>query len=195
MFRGRSNNPRSLRTIGVDDGAFALSRRGSGRQHAPIAAVFFEGLTLVDVRLSSITVDGNDATRVISRLLSGKRADLALLSGVTFGGFNVADPWKIHREHGVPIAIVTGDRPRNRAVKAALMKHFSDWANRWEVFERLPTVHSARTKTDEPPLYFEAVGVPLKRTKAILKALSLNSRLPEPIRVAGLITRGVGPVA
>lgn len=192
MSRGPSSSPRSLRTIGVDDGPFVLNHR-SPKQRAPIVAVFFEGLTLVDLRVASIAVDGDDATSVICRLVSGKPADLTLLSGVTFGGFNVADPWQIHRKRGGPIVVVTGDRPQNRAVKAALKKHFSDWRSRWDIFESLPAIHAARSKSDEPPLYFEPIGISSSRARAVLRALSTSSRLPEPIRVAGLIARGVGP--
>ncbi len=195
MSRNRSariGQLQAIRSVGIDDGPFNLAKRGR-RQRAPLVAVFFDGLTVSKIRASSLLVDGWDATAVVSRLLAQERFDVVILSGVTFAGFNVLDPWHIFKRFRKPVVIVTGDRPRNRAVKVALMKHFSDWKKRWTIFERLPKVHAVKTKSDEPPLYFEAIGASLEQVKGVLKHLSASSRIPEPIRVAGITARGLRP--
>jgi hypothetical protein len=139
-------------------------------------------------------VDGLDATLALLRFLRKGKFDLVLLSGVTFAGFNVVDPWIVRRKFRKPIIIVTGDKPRNRAVRVALQKHFPDWKRRWRVFAGLSRVYAAKTKRDEPALYFEPVGIQAQAARKILKTLSANSRLPEPIRIAGLIARGLGAI-
>lgn len=189
--RSGRNAPRPLRIAAVDDGPFDASR-AKGKQTAALVVAFCLGSEIEKVGLSRIRVDGVDATRSLLWLLRKGKFDVVLLSGVTFAGFNVADPWIVRRKFGKSVIIVTGDRPRNRAVRVALQKHFPDWKRRWSVFARLSRVYSAKTKRDEPALYFEPIGIQVERARNILKTLSANSRLPEPIRIAGLVARGLG---
>jgi len=132
-----------------------------------------------------------DATRQTEVLLRGSHDVPILLSGVTFGGFNLIDPWKVQKFCKAPVVVVVGSRPDNRAVKRALFRHFPDWEKRWELIRSLGPLHKVRTMASEGPVFFEQCGCSTREAALILKASALVSRMPEPLRVAGILARGL----
>jgi uncharacterized protein len=176
----------SSHVIGIDDGPFAKQQ-----ETAPLVAALLEGHHLKDVRVSRITVDGLDATARAVKLLRKWKPAPILLSGVTFAGFNLIDPHILHRTYSVPVIVVIGSRPDNSAVKRALVKHFPDWKRRWEILFSLGPLRKIRTNPDEPPIYYEAIGCTTREAARILQANSYISRMPEPVRVAGLLAHGL----
>lgn len=193
MFPNVSSNVRgALRTVGVDDGGFqprwsSIKRQGK----AILAAVLLNEYWIDDIHVGEITVDGLDATEILANLLDCWEFDAVFLSGVSFAGFNLIDADAIHKRFGRPVIVVSGDRPDNMAVKKALQKHFTDWEARWKIVRKLGRIYSAAPVVAEPPLYFEAVGLSARSAKLMIRALAVSSRLPEPIRVARLIARGL----
>ena len=191
MRRVASPDNRYTSCIGIDDGPF-LSRRLGGSK-APLLAVKLDGPRLTQVRAGWITVDGMDATGVALKLLARfNRIECpVLLAGVTFGGFNMVDPRKLQKTFRTPIIVVIGTRPDNRAVKRALMKHFPDWKKRWAVIRALGPLRNIRTVLRDNPIDFEECGCSIPTARRILSAGALVSRFPEPLRVAGLVARGL----
>ena len=153
--------------------------------------MWLRGPHLHQFRADWITVDGLDATRKAEFLLRGSFQIPVLLSGVTFGGFNLIDPRKIQKSCKAPVIVVVGSRPDNRAVKRALFRHFSDWENRWELIRSLGPVHKLRTIPREGPVFFERFGCTTREARLILKTSAFVSRVPEPLRVAGILARGL----
>ena len=141
-----------------------------------------------------ITVDGLDATRKAERLLKGSIQVPVLLSGVTFGGFNLIDPWRIQKLCRAPTIVVVGSQPDNRAVKRALSRHFPDWKERWELIRSLGPLHKTRTMQSEGPVFFEQFGCSTREAGLFLKSWAFVSRVPEPLRVAGMVARGLFPL-
>ena len=172
--------------IGIDDGPFTKKQ-----ETAPLIAVLLQGPHLQRLRATQITVDGLDATDEALKLLKGWKPVPILLSSVTFAGFNLIDPHVLQRRFRVPVIVVIGSRPDNRRVKRALVKHFPDWKQRWRVIHSLGPLRKARTNPDEPPIYFEAFGCSTRTAATLLKANAYVSRIPEPIRVAGLLATGL----
>jgi len=193
MFQDVSSNVRvALRTVGVDDGGFQSHWSSIGRKgKAVLAAVLLSNYWIDDIRIGEITVDGLDATDILAKLLASWKFDAVLLSGVSFAGFNLIDAETIHKTFRKPVVIVSGDKPDNIAVKKALQKHFTDWEARWKIVKKLGRIYSVAPKVAEPPLYFEAVGLSAKSARLMIRALAVSSRLPEPIRVARLLARGL----
>ncbi len=153
--------------------------------------MWLKGPHLHQLRTHWITVDGLDATRKAEFLLRGSHNIPVLLSGVTFGGFNLIDPWKVQKLCKAPVVVVVGSRPDNRAVKRALFKHFPDWEERWGLIRSLGSLHKVRTASSEGPLFFERFGCSTREAQSILKASAFVSRMPEPLRVAGILARGL----
>jgi endonuclease V-like protein UPF0215 family len=155
--------------------------------------VWLKGPHLYQFKSDWITVDGLDATRTALLLLRGSGHIPVLMSGVTFGGFNLINPWKVQKFCKAPVVVVVGSPPDNKAVKRALFKHFPDWEKRWELIRSLGPLHKVRTMTNEGPVFFERFGCSTREATLILKASALVSRLPEPLRVASVLARGLFP--
>ena len=192
-MRRRASQNSTATSIGIDDGPFLPRRLGGFR--APLVAVQLEGPHLVKARTSWITVDGLDATSVASGMLSSlpARDSPILLAGATFGGFNIIDPRVLQRKFRTPTIVVIGSRPDNRAVKRALVKHLPDWRRRWRILSSLGPLHQARTFRNEGPVFYEPFGCGDVETRRILRGWAYVSRIPEPLRVAGLVARGLFP--
>lgn len=193
MLRTISRDDKTSSCVGIEDGPFLLKRLGGSK--APLVAVKLEGPHMTRVRAGWIDVDGMNATNRALKLLSPfSFSDCPImLAGVTFGGFNLIDPRKLQKRFRTPTIVVTGSKPDDRAVKRALVKHFPDWRARWRIIRSLGQLHTARTVASENPLFFEAFGCSSVEARRILKRWALVSRVPEPLRVAGLVARGLFP--
>jgi endonuclease V-like protein UPF0215 family len=191
MHRRASRNSTTTSCVGIDDGPF-LSR-SLGGSTAPLVVAQLSGPHLVKARAAWISVDGLDATSVASRLLSSLqlRDSPILLAGATFGGFNIINPRVLQRKFRRPTIVVIGSRPNNRAVKRALMRHFPDWKRRWRILSSLGPLRQVRAFRNEGPIFYEAFGCADDEARRILKEWAFVSRVPEPLRVAGLVARGL----
>jgi len=185
-----NSNSSTRRVVGIDDGPFK-PKRNARASFAPLVAAWLQGPHLYKLRLGRITVDGLDATGEAIRLLKGSRGIPILLSGVTFGGFNLIDPHVIQRRCKAAVIVVVGGRPDNRAVKRALVKHFPDWTKRWQIIKSLGPLRRVQTVRDEPSLFFENFGCTPLEAREILSSAAYVSRVPEPVRVAGLLASGL----
>jgi len=189
----RSHAPNSL--IGIDDGPFPPKKLGGSQ--APLVGVRLEGPHLVKASAGRITIDGMNGTEQAIRLL--RRLFIPkcpiLMAGVTFGGFNLIDPRKLQRVFQVPTIVVTGSRPDNIAVKRALVKHFPDWRERWEIIRSLRPLREISTVPGENPIFYENFGCTTKTANKILDRCAIVARVPEPLRVAGLVASGLFPLA
>jgi uncharacterized protein len=188
----RDNNFASC--VGIEDGPFLPRRLGGSR--APLVVVKLDGPHMTKVRAGWIRVDGLDGTDRALKLLSSLSVmDCpVLLAGVTFGGFNLIDPRRLHKRFKTPTIVVVGSRPDNRAVKRALVRHFSDWRERWGIISSLGPLRRVRTVARENPLFYEPFGCSSSVARKILTSAAMVSRIPEPLRVAGLVARGLFPV-
>jgi len=179
-----------FRLFGVEDGSFdAFNREKS--THTTLCGVLTDDNRIIDVRQAVIEVDGLDATEKLLKMLEEVNVDSVILGGITFAGFNIIDPRNIHEETSLPVIIYSGIEPDNEAMLKALKKHFPDWEKRWEVVESLGQIHQTCTLKGEPDVFFEAVGCEAGRAEEVLRASAVVSRIPEPVRAAGLVARGL----
>jgi endonuclease V-like protein UPF0215 family len=124
-------------------------------------------------------------------LLRGERFDALILGGVSFAGFDVVDPQELHKELGVPVVVYSSELPDSASTLAALKANFSDWQERWAPIKGIGAVYSAVTKEKEPPVFFEVAGCTREEAEWILCASVSLTRTPEPVRVAGIVARGL----
>jgi uncharacterized protein len=184
----RNTNP-SLRIVGVDDGAIPAIRRP--KQFALLVAILFQDSTISNVKLGRIEVDGRDANRVLNSLLKNLRFDVVMLSGISFGGFNLVDIHQLSRSTRKPVIAISREKPDNPAVLRALRKHFSDWEERWRMVRNAGRLYAFKPLSQEPELYFEVKGAAPSFAKKAIASAAIISRLPEPVRVAGILARGL----
>ena len=189
LFRN-ARQPR--RAVGIDDGPSIRNGIVESRNNrASLVAVCFDRLDFDEARMGVVQVDGLDSTDVILRLLKGTRTAVIFLSGASFAGFNIVDAQRLHNTLHIPIIIISPEKPDNASVKRALKKHFIDWKTRWELICKLGRIHAFAPKPSEQPLHFESVGISATRARRIIRAYCVTSRVPEPIRVAGIMAKGL----
>lgn len=172
--------------VGVEDGSF---QKGITKT-AILAAVLSKGVEIEDIKVARITVDGLDATEKLTEMLTGWKFAAVLLAGVSFAGFNLIDPTLIYEKFQKPVIIVSRKKPNNKAVKQALQKHFKDWKVRWQIFGKLGTAHRV-VVAGETTIYIETIDLDFRAAENLLQALSIKSRIPETLRVAKLVARGL----
>lgn len=183
----RRNAFQKIPVIGVEDGSF---RKGVTRK-AKLVAVLFLETKIEDVHITDVTVDGMDATEALLKMVEGWSFGAVLLSGVSFAGFNIIDPTLVHEGCGKPVVVMSRTRPDNVAVKRALRRHFKDWKMRWSIFEKLGKVYEVQVVDGAEPVYIEVVGETVEWARSLIQAFSFWGRMPEPLRVARLIARGI----
>ncbi len=176
----------NYRVFGVEDGSFFRKE-----EKTLLVAVLMESWWIEDIVLGKITVDGMDATETLVKMLRGFSFDAIMLSGVSYAGFNLIDPRIVYKEFGVPVIIVCRSRPNNNAVRSALFDHFEDWKERWGIIESLGEVYEVFSKRDAPPLFVEVIGGDFLWAKDLVCNLAFCCRIPEPIRIARFIARGL----
>jgi uncharacterized protein len=177
-----------LRLVGVEDGSFEAFKPG---QSTLLCAACVFGNSIEWVRLGRVAVDGRDATEVLFRMLEDTKFDTLILGGASFAGFNVIDATRLYDLMGVPVIVYIGEEPNGRSTLVALRAHFFDWAERWAPIEHLGEVYSVVSKAGEPLVFYEKVGCTREYAEDVLRTSASLTRTPEPVRVAGIIARGL----
>jgi hypothetical protein len=154
--------------------------------------VLLQGFLISKVRLGRIEVDGTGANSILRDLLRNMAYDVAMLSGISFGGFNLIDIDQLSRGTGKPVIAVIGERPDNVSVRKALRRHFDDWERRWRIVKNAGPLYSFKPLPNEPKLYYEVKGGSPAYARRVIASSAIISRLPEPVRVAGLVAKNLG---
>ncbi len=170
---------------GVEDGSFL---RGQEPNRVPLCCAVMECSRILRVHLVNIEIDGLDATDKLISVVDGP-VDVFILGGVTFAGFNIIDPFKLHETFRVPVIIYAEKYPDSDAIFKALRENFSDWRLRWGVISRLGDIEHLVIQGCR--VFFEVIGASKDWARGILEEAALICRIPEPLRVAGLIARGL----
>ncbi len=180
-----------IRVLGIDDGPFRPHTRGRALL---IGAVLRGGRWLDGVLSTSVAVDGRDATRKIAEMVNGSRHKgqlrVIMTDGATFAGFNVIDIRKIFKQTGIPVVAVSKDRPNLKEIKQAI-KNLSDWRERWKILRRAGKIYPVEPRSGAR-VFMQIAGVKRADAEKIVKVTATRSFVPEPLRVAHLIARGVG---
>jgi len=180
---------KELRVVGIDDAPFEFKGEGTTLL---IGAVFRAGEWCDGVLSREIKVDGLDATeKIISMVNESRHIDqlrVMLLDGITFGGMNLADIQKINKETGLGVVVVNRRMPDFENIKKAL-DNFEDKEERWALVEKAGEMHEVEIK--EHKLYIQVSGLKVGDAREIVELCSTRSHIPEPLRVAHLIARGV----
>jgi hypothetical protein len=180
-----------FRVVGVEDGSFSKEPQDHKLKKALFVCVLFKGKWVDDFQAEMITIDGLDATEKLVSMLQRWFFDAVMLAGVSFAGFNLVDPTIVFEKFNKPVIMISRIKPNNITVRNALRQHFEDWQVRWGIFEKLGPIWEIDSMPNEPPLYVEVIGAGLEWASKLIRAVSLSCRVPEPIRVARLIARGL----
>jgi endonuclease V-like protein UPF0215 family len=172
------------RILGIDDSPFKFED-GKALIVGALVRVpnYLEG-----VMKSEVTVDGSDSSEVVIAMVSRSRFKdqirAIMFDGIALAGFNVLDLERIHTALDIPVISVTRDAPDFEKMKAALMKHFADWRERYSLMTKL----ELRTiRTEHNPLIASGIGLSWPEFEELISLSTVRGVVPEPVRMAHLI--------
>jgi hypothetical protein len=176
-------------TIGFDDAPFDLK---SNDKTTRLIGVICQGTRLINVVSKEIQIDGNDATKHLIELvkLIEKHVQYILTDTITFGGFNIVDIQRIHEETRKPLIAITEREVDLDSVKMALIKRFpSNYNKKMQYIVNAGNLYETdiRTAGGVSKVYFHAIGIEIEETELLIRKLSIDSKIPEPVRMAHLI--------
>lgn len=173
------------RILGLDDSPFKF---GDG-QSLVVGALVRAPNYLEAVMKTSVEVDGTDSTERVVEMISKSRyreqIKVIMIDGIALAGFNVVDIEELSRKTELPVLTVTRDMPDMDEIRSALEKHFDDWQRRYALISRFGL---KRIKTAHKPLYACGVGLDWAEFEEIVSLSTVRGVVPEPIRIAHLIS-------
>ena len=177
--------------IGFDDSAFNLK---SKVRNTHLIGVVCQGVRMVNVIRTEITVDGNDATEKIIELVKQNEEHIQYIftHTITFGGFNLINLNRIYRELNKPIIAVNDRKVDIEAVVKALRKNFpKSYKKKLQYIIDAGNLYETEIKTAGgiSNMYFHSKGIEIKEVELLLKKVCIDSKLPECVRLAHLIGR------
>ena len=180
-----------IRILGVDDGQFEPHTQGTV---IVIGVVFRGGQTMDGVMHTHVEIDGFNATEQLATMVNKsshyRQLRLIMLNGVTLAGFNIVDIQKLNEATNLPVIAVTLKKPDLGNIREALL-NLSNPEDRWQSILSAGEIHEIRCKGKT--LYIEIAGISIFDAQEIIKATSINSSFPEPLRVAHMVASGVTP--
>ncbi len=183
-----------IRIVGWDDAPFTFKDR-----HTLLVGVICRGGVQIDgVITTRIRVDGNDATEKIAKAINRSKHKeqlrIIMLDGITFGGFNIADINRLYEKTKLPVIVVIKEKPDMKAIKKSLSR-FKDSEKRWELIERAGSVREFEVRNkvlkERKKIYYQNAGIDEYTCETIINLTSVNSVIPEPVRVAHLVCNGL----
>lgn len=168
---------KDTRILAVDDAPFSRGDKFT----SIVFVIMRKDLYVESLFKKAIEVDGLDVTdKIIEGVREkGNGVKVILTQGITLGGFNIIDVTRLYVETKIPVINVVDHEPNMVSIKDALQKYFKDWEARdsilSEKFERFGS------------LYVQATGISPKIANKFLVQVTINGKIPEPLRMADLI--------
>ncbi|MBI4410818.1 MAG: DUF99 family protein [Gemmatimonadetes bacterium] len=172
--------------LAVDDAPFARESRGD----VAVVGAIFSAARLEGVVFDRVRRDGANATEVLTRLARGSgdrtHLQLVLLEGIALAGFNVVDIHGLNGRSGLAVLVVSRHKPDMAAVRRALLTRVRGGRRKWRLIGRAGPMEQVAG------LWVQRAGLTLAEAGLVIERTAVNGRLPEPLRVAHLIARGLG---
>jgi len=111
-----------------------------------------------------------------------------MLDGITFGGFNVTDIKELFGRTEIPVMAFTRKMPNFTKIYEAL-RNLDQREKRIKIIKNGGEI--SEFKFDEHKIFYQKVGIEKEEVEEIIKEFTINSLIPEPVRVAHLISSGI----
>ena len=175
---------KEIRVIGIDDAPFNKFNDSK----VLIVGVVMRGGSWIDGILSTkITVDGNDSTKKLVEMINKckfkPQLQCIFLDGIAVGGFNVIDVKELNKKTKLPVIIVIRRFPDIETIKKTLKKIKKQ--------QKIKLIEKAGNVLQVDDIFVQLTGIDLEEAKKILKIVCTRSLIPEPLRLAHLISSGV----
>jgi endonuclease V-like protein UPF0215 family len=180
-------------TIGFDDSKFQLK---SIIKKTNLIGIVCQGTRVVNVVRAEISIDGDDATDTLIRLanLHAKEIQYILTDTITFGGFNIIDLERVYTQMNKPIIAITESQVNLDSVQAALSKNFPyTYRQKIEKIIKAGDLFETEILTAGgiSKVFYHVKGAPPEEAEELLKKICIDSKLPEPIRIAHLVGKAI----
>ncbi|MEM1586245.1 MAG: DUF99 family protein [Candidatus Bathyarchaeia archaeon] len=179
---------RAFRALGVSESFIkGLSEKSI------LAGVVLRSDRIIDgFTFSRATVGGMDATDSIInmyRALGRDDINILMLNGCVISWYNVVDLQRVHEETGLPLICVTYEE--SPGLEKYFMELFpEDYEKRVEIYRKNGLRTQVRLHTGFD-VYIRFYGMKLEEAKGILDKFTLHGAVPEPLRIARLLARGI----
>ena len=176
---------RKIRAIGFDDAHYADKTRGA---EVNVAGIICSDTRFEGMLWGSVEKDGFDSTDALSKLLLESKfsaqVQVIITDGITFGGCNVVDLNRLQKSTGIPVIAVMRRLPDLEAFRRVVEKLDAP-ERRWQAVEAAGEIHQIMDQV------FQVSGLEPLIAARVLKRLTDQGKIPEPIRLAHLIGSAV----
>lgn len=184
----RAGIKKEIRVAGIDDGPFNKFSDST----CLVAATIFRGGSYMDGLLSChVEVDGDDSTSKIIDLIKKTRhydqLNCIMLDGIALGGFNVIDIKELNKKTELPVIVIIRKRPDFKKIEKALKRMKSE--KKMRLIRKAGKIYRIRIKNGQ--VYFQKAGISERKAADIIRITATHALIPEPIRIAHLITSGI----
>ncbi len=136
--------------------------------------------------IASITVSGSDATdKVIDMYRKMKRNDISaiIINGCVLSMYNIVEAEKVKEQTSLPVVCIASREGKN--LENTMVLHND--VNKIEAYRRLGKQSCIMLKTGYY-IWVRAFGLNLNEATNLLNLYTITGRVPEPVRVARLIS-------
>ena len=172
--------------------ALGIAESYSGRERSTLAGVVMRKDLLIDgVAFARVTVGGSDATDAVVRLvadLARRDINFIMISGCVIAWYNIIDPAAVQEATGLPVIAATYEE--SEGLEDDIRHHFPDDPGRLAAYRRLGGRTPIRLHTGYT-LFIRPCGLSPGDAARLCNDFTHEGRVPEPLRVARLVARGV----
>ncbi|MBI2655212.1 DUF99 family protein [Candidatus Woesearchaeota archaeon] len=175
---------KEIRVIGIDDSPF---NKFKDKEVLVVGVVMRGGLFVDGVLSSKAEVDGNDATDKIIKMINKckfrPQLQCIFLSGIAVGGFNIIDIKELSKKTKIPVIVVIRKNPDIEKIRKTLIKI--------KKRNKIKLLENAGKVIHIDKIFVQLAGIDIQKARKILKIVCTRSLIPEPLRLAHIITAGI----
>ena len=183
-LRERIRVNQNVCVMGIDDAPFAQE----ARQPVLVSGIVCSNTRFEGMLRTYVEKDGHDATQVLKDMIGNskfyRQLHAVLLDGMTMGGFNVVNVPYLAQQLQRPFICVIRRPPNLDKIYQAL-QNLNQSAQRWKLFTDSGIIHQ------RAPFVFQCYQCSPASAYMLLKKLTLQGHVPEPLRMAHLINSAV----
>jgi endonuclease V-like protein UPF0215 family len=180
-------------SIGFDDAKFTFN---SDFKTTDLIGIICQGTRMVGMVKKEIVIDGDNATEVLIELTkqNEKHVQYIITDTITFGGFNIIDLEKVFDITKKPVIAVTERMVDLESVRKAVVKKFPNkYENKLQNIVNAGDLYETSIKTSGgySKVYFHSKGIQISEVESLLHKLCIDSKIPEPVRLAHIIGKAL----
>ena len=138
------------------------------------------------------TIGGRNSTEELVSMfnrLNRKDIRVWMLGGSVVSWFNIVDISALHERTDTPVICVSYHP--SEGIEKYLKEYFpDDWKNRLEILDTTGDRRVVQLETGHS-IHLSVAGVGVSRAKRLLDKMTIDGRVPEPVRVARTIAAGL----